>query len=149
MKDVTSCEKPRAGANTRPPADVRMGKPGGSDPATARCAGRTRGTETSQYPQEEKVRTIAQVVASERAGAHTGAVKAAPGVVGPPAKAGGEGSGTGWKAWPERVTAPYAKPDPPPRRHLSTAEHEEFCGNRRGPSRKAKHYRETDSEQVP
>ena len=34
-------------------------------------------------------------------------------------------------------------------RSLSSAEHEEFCVNRRGPSRKAKYYRETDSEPVP
>ena len=43
--------------------------------------------ETSQYPQEEKITMIAPVVASERARAQTGAVEAAPGVVGPPAKA--------------------------------------------------------------
>ena len=33
-------------------------------------------------------------------------------------------------------------------RHLSRPEHEEFRLNCRGPSRKAKHYRETDSEPV-
>ena len=32
---------------------------------------------------------------------------------------------------------------------LSSAEHEEFCVNQRGPSRKAKYSRETDSEPVP
>ena len=32
---------------------------------------RTEGTETSQYPQEEKIIMIAQVVASERARAQT------------------------------------------------------------------------------
>ena len=31
---------------------------------------------------------------------------------------------------------------------LSSAEHEEFCVNQRGPSRKAKYSRETDSEPV-
>ena len=31
-KDVTSCEKPRRGANTLRPSDIRMGQPGGSDP---------------------------------------------------------------------------------------------------------------------
>ena len=35
---------------------------------------RTRGTETSQYPQEEKITMIPQVVASERGGAQTGDV---------------------------------------------------------------------------
>ena len=34
-------------------------------------------------------------------------------------------------------------------RHLSRPEHEEFRLNLRGPSRKAKYYRETDSEPVP
>ena len=34
-------------------------------------------------------------------------------------------------------------------RHLSRPEHEEFWLNSRGPSRKAKYYRETDSEPVP
>ena len=32
---------------------------------------------------------------------------------------------------------------------LSTAEHEKFCWNQRGPSRKAKYSLVTDSEQVP
>ena len=32
-KDVTSCEKPWRGANTLRPTDIRMGQPGGSDPA--------------------------------------------------------------------------------------------------------------------
>ena len=35
---------------------------------------RTRGTETSQYPQGEKMTMIPQVVASERGGAQTGDV---------------------------------------------------------------------------
>ena len=42
--------------------------------------GRTRGTETSKYPQEEKTTVIPQVVASERGGAQTGAVEAVPGL---------------------------------------------------------------------
>ena len=53
------------------------------------CVGRTRGTETSKYPQEEKITMIPQVVASERGRAQTG---------------------TGWKVGPKRVKAPYAKP---------------------------------------
>ena len=40
----------------------------------------TRGTETSQYPEEEKTKVIAQVVASERAEAQTGEVTASPGL---------------------------------------------------------------------
>ena len=43
-------------------------------------SGRTRGTETSKYPQEEKIRMIAQVVASERALAQTVTVSAVAGL---------------------------------------------------------------------
>ena len=71
--------------------------------------GRTRGTETSQYPQEEKITMIAPVVASERARAQTAGVKAPRGVVGPSPVWTQDDSGTRWKARPERVTAPYAK----------------------------------------
>ena len=49
---------------TRPPA--------GED--TGQRPGPTRGTETSQYPEEKKTTVIAQVVASERAGAQTAGV---------------------------------------------------------------------------
>ena len=69
------------------PCDPRMsewGNPAGAiPPHRSISGGRTRGTETSKYPEEEKITMIAQVVASERAGAQTGAVEAAPGVVGP------------------------------------------------------------------
>ena len=63
-----------------------MGQPGTSDRVTVQRTERTRGTETSQYPEEKKTKVIAQVVASERAGAQTGAVTAASGVVGPSIK---------------------------------------------------------------
>ena len=66
----------------------------------ADSGGRTRGTETSKYPEEEKIIMIAQVVASERALAQTGAVEAAPGVVGPAPRLDGERSGTVWKVGP-------------------------------------------------
>ena len=63
--------------------------------------GRTRGTETSKYPEEEKITMIAQVVASERASAQTGAVRAAaPGVVGPAPRRRHHSSGSRWKAGP-------------------------------------------------
>jgi hypothetical protein len=39
-----------------------------------RKAGRTRGTETSQYPQEKKTTVIPRVAASESGGAQTGGV---------------------------------------------------------------------------
>ena len=83
MKDVISCDKLREEANTLRSADFRMGQPGGSDTVTALDAEQTRGTETSHYPEEKKTKVIAQVVASERAGAQTGGVTASAGVVGP------------------------------------------------------------------
>ena len=49
------------------------GNPAGAIPSPAE-QGRTRGTETSQYPQEKKITMIPQVVASERGGAQTGDV---------------------------------------------------------------------------
>ena len=48
-----------------------MGEPTGSDAGTMQSMGQTRGTETSHYPEEKKTKVIAQVVASERAGAQT------------------------------------------------------------------------------
>ena len=42
--------------------------------------GRTQGTETSKYLQEEKTTVIPQVVASERGKAQTGGVTACPGL---------------------------------------------------------------------
>ena len=59
-----------------------MGQPGGSDTVTIPSMERTRGTETSQYPEEKKTKVIARVVASESAGAQTGVVEATAGVVG-------------------------------------------------------------------
>ena len=85
-KDVTSCDKPRPEANTHISADFRMGQPAGGDSGIHRRWKLTRGTETSKYPEEKKTKVIAQVVASERAEAQTGAVEAASGVVGPPIK---------------------------------------------------------------
>ena len=86
------------------PCDPRMsewGNPAEGIPPHRGCrGGRTRGTETSKYPEEEKIIMIAQVVASERALAQTGAVEAAPGVVGPSARRHGQSSGTLWKVGP-------------------------------------------------
>ena len=62
--------------------DPRMSEWG--NPMTRRVItmnmGRTQGTETSKYLQEEKTRVIPQVVASERGTAQTVAVKAAAGL---------------------------------------------------------------------
>ncbi len=51
---------------------------------------RTRGTETSQYPEERKSTETPKVVASEM-GPGDQCVR----------------TGTVWKDWPQRVTAPY------------------------------------------
>ena len=53
---------------------------------------RTRGTETSKYPEERKSIDTPLVVASERGPAEPGRV-----------------TGTVWKGRPQRVTAPYRK----------------------------------------
>ena len=148
-KDVTSCDKPRGEANTHRFADFRMGQPTASGGGITLSVRRTRGTETSHYPEEKKTKVIAQVVASERARAQTGAVKAAAGVVGPSTKPRRKDRGSFWKGATQRVTFPYPKSGREARRHLSSAEHEEFCMNPRGPSRKAKYYQETDSGPVP
>ena len=70
-KDVTSCDKPRVGANTRKSADFRMGQPVRREPDIRPSRKRTRGTETSKYPEEKKTKVIASVAASERARAQT------------------------------------------------------------------------------
>ena len=57
-----------------------MGQPDRSDPVTSPGEGQTRGTETSQYPEEEKTKVIASVVASERARAQTVVVTATAGL---------------------------------------------------------------------
>ncbi len=48
-----------------------MGQPTASDCGTIQSMGRTRGTETSHYPEEKKTTVIVQVVASERTVAQT------------------------------------------------------------------------------
>ena len=71
MKDVTSCDKLRLGANIRLPADLRMWEHSwgnaqlSPDESIVREKG-TRGTETSKYPEEEKSNEIPLVAASER-----------------------------------------------------------------------------------
>ena len=85
MKDVISCDKPRGAASKLGSADFRMGKPGTLKTChpLAEYIGLgklTRGTETSQYPEEEKSIEIPQVVASERGKAQTDTVSAVSGL---------------------------------------------------------------------
>ena len=56
-----------------------MGQPGRLDDGHALSCRRTRGTETSHYPQEKKTTVIPPVVASERGRAQTAAVSATAG----------------------------------------------------------------------
>ena len=67
MKDVTSCDKLRRGANIR---YIRRFLNGAThhdeDVVSVVIRRQTRGTETSKYPEEKKTKVIPQVVASER-----------------------------------------------------------------------------------
>ena len=124
-KDAASCDKLRGGANGHYDPEVsEWGNPAGT---MARyrasehigCAGTTRGTETSKYPEEEKSTEIARVAASESAPAQTHARvsgEALPhGRCGIAPTAGSHPAGAvtkdraaepAWKGRPKRVTAP-------------------------------------------
>ena len=83
MKDVVTCEKLRLVGSERKSVDVRMGQPGTVNSVSSdhyfdfeilfllEIRGQSSGqrqtwrTETSKYPQEEKVITIPLVAASE------------------------------------------------------------------------------------
>ena len=70
MKDVGACDKPWGVGNQAVIRGVRMGKPSWSHvqlpaPEYIGCVEGTWGSETSQYPQEEKTIVIPRVVASE------------------------------------------------------------------------------------
>ena len=62
------------------PGISEWGNPAHGDMRHPRTWGHTRGTETSKYPQEEKIRMIPQVAASERGGAQTGGLEGRPGL---------------------------------------------------------------------
>ena len=70
MKDATTCDKPRIGGNDLRPGDLPIGQPAMSNVMASAsesigCKRITRGTETSQYPVENKTIVISLVVASE------------------------------------------------------------------------------------
>ena len=93
MKDATTCDKPRIGGNNLRPVDFRMGQPVTSNVVTSmpeyiRYVKTTRGTETSQYPEEKKSTEIPLVAASERGVAQTPGL-CPRGVVGPQQGLGG------------------------------------------------------------
>ena len=71
MKDVVSCDKLRVGANNLKSGDFRMGQPSSGHAELlpfeyiewVELTGRT---DTSKYPQEEKIKMISSVAASEQ-----------------------------------------------------------------------------------
>ena len=94
-----------------------MGEPGGTHIPSppAEHIGReevTRGTETSQYPEEEKSNEIPLVVASERGPRpNRRALRRRRGCgAGRRAVTKPRGSGTAWEGRRHRVRAPYANP---------------------------------------
>ena len=81
MKDVTSCDKLRGGANIRYIRRFPNGATHQVEDLVPRViGGQTRRTETSKYPEEEKTIVIPLVVAIERGIAQTGIVSAIPGL---------------------------------------------------------------------
>ena len=152
-KDATSCDKLRREAHALRPADLRMGEPAGAHtpapPAERICRKEaTRRTETSQYPEEEK-ENIDFLSSGDRKGKSLNRLcYGTVGVV-------GAFKGTRRKNGKtlENVAAEGESPVPAESSsqecHLSRAGHVKSCLNPRGPSRKAKYFRKTDSEPVP
>ena len=84
-----------------------MGQPAAGDRGTAQSAGRTRGTETSKYPEEKKTNSdSASSGERTRRSPNHGRGNATRGVVGPSAKRHTTVSRSLWKEAPQRVTAP-------------------------------------------
>ncbi len=76
MKDVVSCDKPRGAAKRAlirgcPNGETRQGHAWSSHAEYIGVWRQTRGTDTSQYPEEEKSTEIPRVAASERGLAQT------------------------------------------------------------------------------
>ena len=123
-----------------------MGQPGWLK-ASHSIAEQTGGTETSQYPQEEK-----EIIDSLSSGDRTGkslnrSCYGMVGVVGPHI-------GDMITNWNDLESSTIAGDSPVQVsfyvrvRHLSRAGHVKSCLNLRGPSRKAKYSQKTDSEPV-
>ena len=125
-----------------------MGQPARLKTVHQTSLGETRGTETSQYPEEEK-ESIDFLSSGDRKGkslnrcryGSAGVVGAFKGIVIKNRKA------------LENVVvegeSPVSVRNCCQERHLSRAGHVKSCLNPRGPSRKAKYFRKTDSEPVP
>ena len=124
------------------------GNPAGGNTSHSFTGERTRGTETSQYPEEEESTEIPGVAASET-GRRPNRPPSGVGVVGP---ADGSGEATrsplGWGA--RDGESPVAEREAPGLAvFLSSARHEEPGVKLGGPPSKAKDSRVTDSGRVP
>ena len=81
MKDVTSCDKLRGGANIRYIRRFPNGATHHAEGMVSEAIRRqTRRTETSKYPEEKKTKVIPLVVAIERGTAQTDVVSAISGL---------------------------------------------------------------------
>ena len=70
-KDAANGETRRGEVSNQRIVDIRMGEPTSGKALVFRKEGKTQGSETSKYLKEEKVKTITEVVASERVRAQT------------------------------------------------------------------------------
>ena len=124
------------------------GNPAGGDAGHAGNSERTRGTETSQYPEEEESSEMPGVAASER-GTSPNLAPCGSGVVGPTGGVSevtrsrlGRRAGAGESPVADREGRVLVV-------CLSTARHEGPGGKLGGPPSKAKDSRVTDSGRVP
>src|SRR5215213_10858561 len=123
-----------------------MGQPGGARAPSSRFGvRRTRGTETSQYPEEEKSTEITQVAASERVPS-LNRPPCGPGVVGP-TDAWSEASRSPLERGAEDGESPVGEGEVlQVVEFLSSARPEKSGVKLGGPPSKAKDSRVTDSE---
>ena len=84
-KDASNGETRRGAVGERGSGGVRMGKPASRNGDASRKGGETRGSETSEYPEEKRTKVIPGVAASETGGGQT---SPRAGVVGPHKKNG-------------------------------------------------------------
>ena len=125
-----------------------MGQPARLKTVHQTSLGETRGTETSQYPEEEK-ESIDFLSSGDRKGKSLNRLcYGRVGVVGA-----FKGIAIRNRKTLENVVAEGESPvrvrNCNQERHLSRAGHVKSCPNPRGPSRKAKYFRKTDSGPVP
>ena len=125
-----------------------MGQPGELKTRHQSNLGLTRGTETSQYPEEEK-ESIDFLSSGDRKGKSLNrCCYGSAGVVGALKGAMISNENVLENAVAEGES-PVSVRNCCQERHLSRAGHVKSCLNPRGPSRKAKYFRKTDSGPVP